>query len=217
MSTTSDEREIDTVTRTAQIIGGALAAGVAILLGVAIVIVQIGAAQRGGGAGAGAGPGAAPGQGAGANAAPQRVPGPVEVGDIITWLAVACAAISLPLSFVLPSQIAAGMRRSVAAGTWMAPTRLDGPGGPLGPDALQSDAAKLAVVYQTYFIVGAAIIEGVAFFATAAYIVEKSPIALGLALLLLGALAVRFPTRTRVGLWIEQQQELLMRDRQAAV
>jgi hypothetical protein len=46
--------------------------------------------------------------------------------------------------------------------------------------------------------------------------IGRNPITLGVALLLLAALAPRFPTRTRVASWIERQQELLAQDRQAA-
>jgi hypothetical protein len=45
---------------------------------------------------------------------------------------------------------------------------------------------------------------------------SKDPIALGLALLLVGGLLVRFPTRQRVEVWINQQEETLIQMKQAA-
>jgi hypothetical protein len=69
------------------------------------------------------------------------------------------------------------------------------------------------MVYQTQLIIGAAQIEGVAFFAGVAYFLSKDPIALGLALLLVGALILRFPTIERVQRWIDQQQEKLITSR----
>ncbi len=83
-------------------------------------------------------------------------------------------------------------------------------------EALRSDTGKLASVYLTQFIIGAAINEGLAFFACLAYLIGKNPIAMGLALLLLVALVARFPTRLRFASWVDRQQELLVQDRQAA-
>jgi hypothetical protein len=106
-------------------------------------------------------------------------------------------------------------RRAIAAGRWSPP----GQGGPsegqISSAALQADAGKLALVYQVQLIVGAALNEGVAFFAGIAYLIEKHPIALGLAVLLLAGLVVRFPTSRRVALWIDRQQEQLIQERQA--
>ncbi len=202
MSTTNNESMLNSITLTIQMIGGSLIAGVVIFLGIATVIGPLLVA--------------APAPGGGANAAPQPVAGSIELADIMTWTAVAFAAIGLPLSFVVPGQIASGIRRRIAAGKWTPPVAPNAQGGSFGPDARQSDAGKLAVVYQTQFIIGAAIAEGLAFFAAAAYMIGRNPIAFGVALLLVGAIIVQFPTRQRVASWIERQQELLAQDRQAA-
>jgi hypothetical protein len=61
-------------------------------------------------------------------------------------------------------------------------------------------------------IVGAAISEGLAFFAGVAFFIERSPIALGAALVFVAALIARFPTHRRVQLWIEHQRDQLRRD-----
>ncbi len=144
----------------------------------------------------------------------------MSLGDIIAWTAVAFAAVGLPLSFLVPGWIAAQNRRSIAAGTWLPPSRVNvnapGTTGPFSPEALKTDTGKLASAYLTQFIIGAAINEGLAFFASVAYLIGKNPIALALALLLVVALVARFPTRLRIASWIDRQQELLIQDRQAA-
>ncbi len=214
MSMTNDQDVIHTVTRTIQIIAGALITGVAVMLGVSVALAPIvGAPPDAGGV---VGVGQAPD----ANAGPPVAAGSMEIDEILTWAAVAAAAAILPLSFLLPGWITDQNRRSIAAGTWVPPSRVNpnvlNPPAPFGPEALQPDTGKLAVLYQTQFIVGAALNEGVAFFASIAYMIGKNPIALGLALLLLVALIARFPTGSRVASWIDRQQEQLIQDRQAA-
>ena len=131
-------------------------------------------------------------------------------GPFLTYTAIAVAAVLLPLSFVVPGMIAAQSRRAIAAGTQAVPPQ---PG--TGPEAAASDTRQLAMVYQQQLIIGAAMNEGTAFFAAAAYLIEKSPIALGLAVLLVGGIILRFPTRRRVELWVDQQREKLNMERQA--
>ena len=80
---------------------------------------------------------------------------------------------------------------------------------------MQTDAGKLATVFSTQLIVGAALNESAAFFAGLAYLIGKDPIALGVAILLLGAIVARFPTTHRVALWITRQEEMLSLERQA--
>jgi hypothetical protein len=144
----------------------------------------------------------------------------MDIGEILAWTAVAFAAVGLPLSVLVPRWITDQNRRSIAAGTWVPPSRAGrtvlGTPAPIGPEAPESDTGKLASVYFTQFIVGAALNEGPAFFASLAYLIGSHPIALGLAVLLIGALIVRFPTRLRIASWIDRQQELLIQDRQAA-
>jgi hypothetical protein len=204
MSMTDDQDVIHSMTRTVQIIAAAMIAGVVGLLGVAIAIAPIlGAPAGAGGAGR-----------------PPAI-GTMDVGQIITWIAVAFAVVSLPLSFLVSGWIAAQNRRRIAAGKWGVPPSLTnantlGPPSPFSPEALKSDTGKLAFVYQIQFILGAAITEGLAFFAGVAYMLAKNPIALGLALVLVVAMAAQFPTPMRVASWIDRQQEWLIQDKQAA-
>lgn len=198
MSTASEQDAIDKVTRTGQIIVGALIAGVVVLLAVASLIDVRPKAN--------APPGAVAAAGADRNG----------TGSLITYTALAFAAVLLPVSFVVPGLIAQQNRRAIAAGKWIPPGQGGPPDRQINPEALATDAGKLAVVYQVQHIIGAAMNEGVAFFAGIAYLVEKNPIALGLAVLLLGGLVVRFPTSGRVALWIDQQQQTLIQERQSA-
>jgi hypothetical protein len=72
---------------------------------------------------------------------------------------------------------------------------------------------KLAPLYQTQLIIGAAILESGAFFAAIAYMVERNPLALATAIVLLGALAARFPTADRINAWLDRQLGLLQEER----
>jgi hypothetical protein len=203
MATASEQDAIDKVTRTGQIIVGALITGVVVWLVVASLVEirpkAAGPARGGAEAGAGAGMGRD------------------WSSSILTYTALAFTAVLLPLSFVVPGLITRQNRQAIAAGKWAPPGR----GGPaeqqISSEALKTDAGKLAIVYQVQLIIGAAMDEGVAFFAGIAYLLEKDPIALGLALLLLVGLVVRFPTSRRVALWIDWQQEQLLRERQSAL
>jgi hypothetical protein len=46
---------------------------------------------------------------------------------------------------------------------------------------------------------------------------ERHPVALGTAIVLLGALIARFPTADRVGAWLDRQLGLLQAERQSSV
>ena len=214
MSMTDDQDMLSSMTCTIQIIAGSLITGVAVMLGVSVAVAPIVVPCR---------PRAGlrvPASGLMLGAGPHPAAGPMEIGEILTWTAVAVAAAGLPLSFLVPGWITAQNRRSIAAGTWVPPSGVNrnapGTPAPSSPETLQSDTGKLASVYQMQFIVAAALNEGPAFFACLAYMIGKNPIAMGLALLLLVALIARFPTRLRFASWVDRQQELLVQDRQAA-
>ncbi len=199
MSNVNDEASIGGAVRQGQIIVIALALGVTAFLVLAIV-VNPGANPVGPAAGAGA-------------AAPRQGP---DVGQLLTWIAVAMTATLLPLSFIVPELIAGQNRRAIAAGKWTLPQGRGGAQVSLySPEALATDAGKLAVVYSIQLIVGAALNEAPAFLAGVAYLIGKDPIALGGGLALVGVLLARIPTRQRVASWIERQEELLISERQA--
>ncbi len=182
---------IDQITRTTQIIMGALISGVTIFLVIVVVLVHV--------VGLGAPAGAAPGQGAGPNpaAAAPSIP-------ILTYMAAGMGVLLLPLSFILPGLVATqSLRAAASAGP-------DGSSSPTKNNAIMPGAASgPAAAFQTSAIIGGALIEAPAFLAGVAYLIEQNPIALGVMLVLLAAMIVRFPTRDRVERWIAQQEEKL--------
>jgi hypothetical protein len=191
MSTTDDQAMIDSVARADQIIAAAMIAAAVVMIGVSIVVDPMGG-QR-------------------------PAAGTIDVGEVITWTAVAFAAVLLPMSVIVPGLIPRQNRQRIAAGKWTPPSPQNSRSSPSAPEMFHSDTGKLASVYQAQFIVGIALIEGPTFFAALAYMLGRNPIAMGLACLLLAAHVVRFPTRLRVSSWIDGQQELLIQERQAAV
>jgi len=198
MSDMTDPDALQPIIRTCQIIVGALIMGVVTFLAIALFVTQVGVnpAQ------------ALPGEGAGgaaiAAAGNSSLP-------VITYLAVAVGLMDLVLSFVVPKMNADRARRQMA---------LEGPsaitkGGPTEPKQLYPAGytGKLALIYQTQLIIFAGMREGAAFFATIAYMVERNPLALATAIVLLGALAARFPTSDRINAWLDRQLALLQEER----
>ena len=76
-----------------------------------------------------------------------------------------------------------------------------------------SDVQCLLSLFQRKTILGAAMIEGCAFFAVIAYFIEGGFVSLGLAGALLAGLAAHFPTLSRVTGWVDRQIELLEQER----
>jgi hypothetical protein len=185
MPAVDDQATLAQVTRTSQIITGSLTAGPLIFLAI------VGLLRSGG-----------------------NLPQPIVLAPLsLTYVAVAIAVLALGASVLVPKLITASERRKVADGTWIYPTRnLGGSSAP--PPGAISDVGKLAVVFQKQHIIAAAQIEGVAFFATIAYFLERNPLALGLALVLIGAVALLIPTRARVERWIDHQLEQINQVRQ---
>ena len=134
--------------------------------------------------------------------------------SLLTYMAVVFAVTALIARMVVPGILIASTRRKITGGTWRPP---QSPA--LNPTLAAlleraGDAGKLAMVFQTSSIVGAALLEGAAFFALLAYLVEQSPLSLILAGVLILGLATHLPTRSRVIHWIEDQFVLLEQERQ---
>jgi len=123
--------------------------------------------------------------------------GPAAKGSLLTLLAIVFAGAALVLGFVIPQLITAANRRKIAAGTWASSPNQ----GPV-PD---SDTGKLTLTYPAKMMVGAALFEGGCFFALMAYMIERQPLSLVAAAVLLLCLLAQFPTLTRVEAWIEEQ------------
>jgi hypothetical protein len=188
---------LEPITRICQIIVIALIMGVSIFLLITLFLVP-----------AAINPGPAPA--AGGPGAPALPPLDGPGVPLITYLAVGMGITGLVLSFIIPGVVVASARRQIAKGTW-APMSDPTKSGKIYP---AGDTGKLAVVYQTQLIIGSALCESMAFFAAIAYMLERNPLALGMALILLAAIAVHFPTRGRVNTWIDQQQSMLQTERQ---
>jgi hypothetical protein len=75
-------------------------------------------------------------------------------------------------------------------------------------------AGGLLALYQTRLIVGAACLEGAAFFVLIVYMLERSPWALCAAVAMILGVAAHFPTRQRVQEFIDRQTALLEEERQ---
>jgi hypothetical protein len=132
----------------------------------------------------------------------------------ISSAAIGFGAVGFLASLIVPALIVGHSRKGIARGIWP-PAPVPGPfANPAGLAA--TDSGKLALLHQTQLIVGAALNEGVVFFAVIAYMIEREFVVLGLAILLIIGLASRFPTLGRVTSWIESQQDLLLQDRQSA-
>ena len=71
---------------------------------------------------------------------------------------------------------------------------------------------QLVAFYQTRMIIGAAMLEGVAFFLLVAYMVEHSPWSLVAAIVMILGVAAHFPTQGRVAEWVERQTYLLQQE-----
>jgi hypothetical protein len=204
MSPTSDDDVVKSVTRTGQIIIGALVSGVLVAV-VAAVMIDILPKQ----------PAVVPLEAVpGANIfAGWGIGGTV---PIITAMVVAVALVELPLAFVIPALVTRRGRQQIAQTASPSPQ----PGGAVVPPAVpatpSTETGRLAALHLPSLLIGAAMIEGLAFFAAIAYWIERNPIALGLAVVLIALLIARIPSAGRVERWIERQREKLIDERNRA-
>jgi hypothetical protein len=128
---------------------------------------------------------------------------------ILTCTALVFAAVILPMSFIVPGLVAKQQRQLIARKTPSSSPR-PAMNAEQAPVAIKNP--PLALAYLNQLIIGAAMNEGGAFLAGVAYLVERNPIALAVALALVAALVARFPTLGRIERWIEQQAEKLRED-----
>lgn len=82
-----------------------------------------------------------------------------------------------------------------------------------GDDRVESDAEGMTAIYMTQMIIGSALIEGAAFFNTIVYSLEGTVLPLLLAVLLLGILISRIPTRSSMTAWLEAHLVRLREER----
>lgn len=187
MATAEDRDFIARTTRTSQIIIGALAMGLVFFIAIATLVPFQGVGGPPGG--------------------PVAPPTP-----IFTYMAFALGIPGFLFSIIVPKVIATAERRKIARGTWGQPA--DSQVKASKDFSEGNDTAKLIAVFQTQLIIGAALNEGPAFFALIAYMLERNPLSLGLAVFLILGVAVRFPTQIRVEQWIDNQLQLILQERQ---
>jgi hypothetical protein len=137
--------------------------------------------------------------------------GPDAQIPFLNYVVFAVSAVALPLSFILPGVVATRQRKAIAKGiqsTAAGAGRL-----PIfGPETEKMQASSLPMGYMQQLIIGAALNEGAAFLAVVAYLIEKDPVLLGLAVVLILGQVARFPTVSRIEHWIEEQQQKLLEE-----
>ncbi len=148
------------------------------------------------------------------------VPGPAAHGgggersSALTYIAMVFLGATVVIRCVVPTLVVRKGRGAIARGTFSLP---QGRQTPLQGDREEleqmGDAGRLFVLYQTKTIVGAALIEGVTFFMTIAYLTERNTVALAIAVALILAVAAHMPTRAGVIHWIEDQLRLVEQER----
>jgi hypothetical protein len=200
MSMPSDEDATRLVVRLGQIIAGAMVVGVSMFLVIAAAIDLglDGQARRGAGDAAGA-----PAQQGGQ---------PEQTVPILSYIALAVGAVMFPLSFLVPDLVAKQHRRAIAAGKPTPAGASPASTPQSSPDAMRTPLHDLHGAYSNQLIIELALVEGAAFFAGLAYLIEKNSIAITVAVALVASMIARFPTADRFARWLEQQQEKLRED-----
>jgi len=122
---------------------------------------------------------------------------------ILTYLSFAFAVVDTAISFFMPDSLIAAERRKLAQSPENSPQE-SRPSG---------EFVKFVGLYQTRMIISAALLEGSIFFFIIAYLVGGSLYCLLGALVLLGIMAIKFPSRDGVRRWVEEQRELLQQER----
>ena len=113
---------------------------------------------------------------------------------------------------IVPASMVAAARRKIIAGNW---SPVEGPhqGELLSIIERTGDAGRLIAVHHTKTIVGAALVEGVTFFAIMVYMLTQSTFGLAVACAMIAVQAALFPTRGRVFDWIEAQLRRIEEER----
>ena len=131
---------------------------------------------------------------------------------VMTYVASAMAAAAVCARLIIPGVLVAQARRKLRQGASAT--------GRARPSAAAIDSAeqngnvvKLAQIFVTRTITAAALLEGATFLLLIAFLIERSPLCLIFAALLLLALVALFPTPSRTAAWIEGQQRLLDEER----
>lgn len=108
----------------------------------------------------------------------------------ISVVAAGFAVIAFVMHLVVPGAVAASVLKQ-------------------GSTSAANGVGALAAAYQTRHIVKLAILEGAAFFALVAGIMEHHPWTLAIAAALVLVMLAEFPTQTRLNHWMESRQDSL--------
>jgi hypothetical protein len=127
-------------------------------------------------------------------------------GQVLTLVSIVVGASGLLLSRLIAGIMARAQIRRIANGTWQ-PSQTGG-------TVPETDSGRLAIVYSTKTIVGAALCEGPCFLALVAYMIERQWPALLVSGVLVAALLWHLPTYDRVSNWIEDGLRQIAETRQ---
>jgi hypothetical protein len=130
---------------------------------------------------------------------------PAGLVPVMAYTVCGLLALMAVLWVVIMRVIAAKARHEIVKGTFESfdPRQKAATAG----DKAERDARYLLPVYQLKTIISAAIFEGLGFFATIAYLIERNPISLGVAVAMILGVAAHFPTQSRIIGWVERQLE----------
>jgi len=129
---------------------------------------------------------------------------------VLTYVALNFVASALVARMLIRRAMIKSARRKITEGTWKPPGQTTSP---QLAEFLErtGDAGKLWMLLNITTIIGAALLEGSAFFALMAFMLEQTWATLILAILLILGLILQMPTRSGVIHWIEDQLALLKR------
>jgi hypothetical protein len=126
---------------------------------------------------------------------------PVNQGDepFLSYLGIGCAVLALVAWGTVPGMIGGRMRELIVAGKadHLTLKPFDSPD--LG------DVGPLGGIYQLRIIVGAAILEGAAFFNLVAYMIEQQMFSLAVAGILAVVIMASMPTYGRLESWVQSE------------
>lgn len=114
---------------------------------------------------------------------------------LLTYLAAGWAVVTLGVVGIVSGVIDKSWRRQMAQGKW--PRETPPPSDPY---------IRWVLLYQTRLIIRMGFLEGAAFLAVIAYLIEGQALSLGLAGGLLLVMFILFPTRVGIDSWVETQR-----------
>ena len=69
----------------------------------------------------------------------------------------------------------------------------------------ESKQQHVVAIFQTQLIIGMALLEGAAFFNLVELMIDKSGFSLGIVILLMSLMLMKFPTRDKVSFWVQDR------------